>query len=75
MKRFCRDADVPYVCVHSLKTTAGNVLAEQGDSADRIAAHLSHESATTTMRHYVDGEAVQEAQRGRGLKIIAGGKG
>lgn len=75
MKRFCRDADVPYVCVHSLKDTAGAVLAEEGDAADRIAAHLSHESPTTTLRHYVDGEVIEERQRERGLKLIAGGKG
>lgn len=74
MERFCRDADVPYVCVHALKSTAGNVLAEDGDSADRIAAHLSHESSTTTTRHYVDGQAVEDARRGRGLAVIAGGK-
>lgn len=75
MKRFCRDADVPYVCVHSLKDTAGSVLAEQGDAADRIAEHLSHESPATTLRHYVDGAVVEEKQRERGLWVIAGGKG
>lgn len=74
MKRFCRDADVPYVCVHALKGTAGNVLADEGDAADRIAAHLSHESSMTTTRHYVDGEAVEAARRGRGFAVIAGGK-
>jgi integrase len=74
MKRFCPDADVPYVCVHSLKGTAGSILAEQGDAVDKIAAHLSHESAATTMRHYVDARAVEEAQLERGLSAIAGGR-
>ena len=37
LKRFCRDAGVPAVCVHALKGTAG-----------KIADHLSHESERTT---------------------------
>lgn len=75
MERFCRDADVPYVCVHSLKGTAGSILAEDGELGNRIAGHLSQLSAKTTTRHYVDGEVIEQAQRGRGLKVIAGGKG
>jgi hypothetical protein len=51
------------------------VLAEQGDAADRIAEHLSHESPTTTLKHYVDAGIVEEKRRERGLTVIAGGRG
>lgn len=74
MTRHCLAAGVPYVCPHALKGIAGSMAAEMGDTADRIAAHLSHEETTTTMQHYVQPAAVEAAQLERALKVMQGGK-
>lgn len=74
MVRLCRAAGVRYVPPHALKGAAGTVLAETGELADRIADHLSHESSRTTERHYVAPGALDDAQLGRALTVIAGGK-
>jgi integrase len=74
MKRFCVAAGVPYICPHALKGTAGEILAENGASAELIVAHLSHEDGATTRRHYVAGESIDSAAAARGFAVIAGGK-
>lgn len=74
MDRFCAAAGVPRVPPHSLKGAAGTLAAEMGDTADRIADHLSHESKATTERHYVAPGALDDAQLERAFKVIAGGK-
>lgn len=74
MVRFCEDAGVPFVCPHALKGTAGNILAEDGELADKIMAHLSHSEKSTTTRHYVDGRAMESHQAGRAFEVIVGGK-
>lgn len=73
-KRVCAAAGVPYVPPHGLKGTAGSVLAEDGELADRIMLHLSHEKRSTTERHYVDADVIEAAQAQRGLAVIQGGK-
>jgi integrase len=72
--RIATKAGTPYVCPHGLKGTAGSILAETGELADRIADHLSHESASTSKRHYIQPGALEEAQQQRGLALIQGGK-
>lgn len=74
LEKFCAAAGVPRVVPHALKGTAGSLLAETGELADRIADHLSHEETGTTRRHYVAAGALEEAQAERALKVIAGGK-
>jgi len=75
MRRFCAAAGVPYVCPHALKGTAGNILAKRGELGNRIAEYLSHEDESTTFKHYVDREIVEQAERGRALTVIQGGRG
>jgi integrase len=75
MVKLCAGAGVPYVCPHALKGTAGTLLAETGEMADKIADHLSHERVSTTERHYVAAGAMAEAQTARALKVITGGRG
>lgn len=74
MVRFCKAADVPYVCPHALKGTAATLLAQTGELADRIADHLSHEEASTTAKHYVARGAIEQAQVTRAFAVIAGGR-
>lgn len=74
MARLCAGADVPFVCTHALKGTSGTLAAELGDTADRIAEHLSHEETTTQRRHYVAAGVAEEAQAARAFEVIAGGK-
>lgn len=75
VRRFCRDADVPRVCPHSLKGTAGSVLADTGEASNKIADHLSHESEDTTRRHYVRPGAMEDARRERGIDVITKDQG
>lgn len=74
MVRFCKAADVPYVCPHALKGTAATLLAQTGELADRIADHLSHEESSTTAKHYVAAGAIEQAQVTRAFAVIAGGR-
>lgn len=74
MKRFCKAAGVPYICPHGLKGTAGEILAENGATAEMIVAHLSHEDGATTRRHYVAGESIDSAAAARGFAVISGGR-
>jgi integrase len=75
LEKFCEAAGVPRVVPHALKGTAGTLLAEAGELADRIADHLSHEEVGTTRKHYVEAGVVEAAQAARALKVIAGGRG
>jgi hypothetical protein len=50
------------------------VLPEEGESAEAIARHLSHEHSSTTERHYVAPGAVEAAQAERAFAVISGGK-
>ena len=70
LKRFCRDAGVPYVCPHSLKGLAGSILATTGELADKIADHLSHEFSATSERHYIRPGVLDEAQLERGIEVF-----
>jgi integrase len=72
--RFCKDAEVPYVCPHGLKGTAGTLAADSGALADQVAEYLSHESSSTSEQHYVARGALTEAAAARGLAVIEGGK-
>jgi integrase len=74
LEKFCARAGVPRVVPHALKGTAGTLLAETGELADRIADHLSHEETGTTRRHYVAPGAIEAAQATRALTVITGGK-
>lgn len=72
--RFCKAAGLPYIPPHGLKGTAGSLLAETGELADRIADHLSHEDQSTTMQHYLAPGVVEEAQGERVFAVISGGR-
>lgn len=72
VEKLCAAAGVPRVVPHALKGTAGTVLAETGELADRIADHLSHEDAATTRGHYVDDAALRGARTARGAAAIMG---
>lgn len=73
-RRVCLEAGVPYVCPHGLKGTAGTLAIEAGALANEVADYLSHEKVSTTERHYVDASAISEAQQGRVLNVIQGGR-
>lgn len=73
MVRFCKAADVPYVCPHALKGTAATLLAQTGELADRIADDLSHEEASTTAKHYVARGAIEQAQVARKTERLTTG--
>ncbi len=73
MSRFCEAAGVPYVCPHALKGTAGSILAKRGALGNQIFEYLSHEEGATTKRHYVPGDAIEQAETRAGLALIMGG--
>jgi integrase len=74
MHRLSAAAGVPYVCPHGLKGTGGTILAEDGELAERIQKHLSHEDIRTSERHYIASGALEQAQADRVLQVIEGGK-
>jgi integrase len=71
LDKLAKAAGVPRVVPHSLKGVSGSVLAETGESSERVADHLSHESEAVTRAHYVQGDALDTARMNRGIRAIS----
>lgn len=69
-RRFCMEARLPYVCPHGLKGTAAALLVETGQSAEAIAAHLSHENPYITEQHYLVPGVLDSARVNRSLEVL-----
>lgn len=69
-RKLCKEAGVPYVCPHGLKGTAGSLLAETGELADKIADHLSHETSAITERHYITPGIIDGVQASRAIEVL-----
>jgi integrase len=74
VRRLCLAAKVPVVCAHGLRGTHASLAEAAGTSSQVVAATLGHESVKTTHGHYTRPDAVANAQQGRVLAVIQGGR-
>jgi integrase len=69
-KRLCKLAGVPLVTAHSLRGMHATLAAEQGSTAEQIAATLGHGSTQVTHAHYIRPGAMDNAEMERALKVL-----
>ncbi len=62
VKRLCRTAGTPLTCPHGLRATWASAAVTGGATVEAVAATMGHSSTRVTLRHYVERDAVVNAQ-------------
>jgi integrase len=62
VKRLCRAAGTPITCPHGLRATWASAAVTGGATVEAVAATMGHSSTRVTLRHYVERDAVVNAQ-------------
>lgn len=75
VQRICAAAGVPKVSAHGMRGAHGTLAIQAGATSHLVAAALGHESTTTTEQSYTKREALEEAKRVRGMRVLQGGRG
>src|SRR5205814_4834774 len=65
LHKFCKLADVPIVCPHSLRGLHSSLAVEGGATSAIVAAALGHGSDAITLKHYIAPSAVAAARSSR----------
>lgn len=74
VRRVCDAAKVPRVCPHGLRGTFSTLGMQEGLAVQAVQVALGHESASTTLRHYVANGVAEAAQAQRAFAVISGGR-
>jgi integrase len=67
---FCDEAEIPRVCVHSLRGLHATLAPEAGVSSHAVASALGHTSAAVTHAHYVQPGTTQRMSTKRVTKTL-----
>ena len=62
LRLFCRRAQVPQVCPHSLRGLHASLALQAGATGEMVAQALGHGSFQVTARHYATAESVMESR-------------
>jgi integrase len=73
VKRLCKAAGVPVVCVHGLRGTWATMATDAGTAAHVVARELGHTNPEVTRQHYTKRGATERAKARRVLKVVEGG--
>ena len=65
LRQFCRRAEVPLVCPHSLRGLHATLALEAGATGEMVAQALGHGSFQVTARHYATAESVAGSRAAR----------
>ena len=65
LRLFCRQAQVPQVCPHSLRGLHASLALEAGATGEIVAQALGHGSFQVTARHYATPESVVSSRAAR----------
>lgn len=65
VRRICLLAQVPLICIHSLRGLYATLAVESGSMSDAVAASLGHGSFAITERHYAAPASVHNAKTAR----------
>lgn len=72
VRRICKLAQVPAICVHSLRGLYATLAVESGAVSDAVAASLGHGSFAITARHYAAPTSVHNAKTARVARLLEG---
>lgn len=74
VNRICELAGVPVVTAHGMRGTFATVALDEGISLHRASRSMGHASTKVTARSYAKPEAVEQARRRAGFKVLKGGR-
>ncbi len=69
---FCKRAEVPRVCPHSLRGLHSSLAVQAGATCALVAQALGHGSDTVTKRHYIAASALDSARSARVASALLG---
>lgn len=69
--RICKEADVPRVCVHSLRGLWATAGVRSGAVSHAVAATLGHGSFEVTSKHYVQPGTLENSRTSRLVELLA----
>ena len=72
VRRICKLAQVPIICIHSLRGLYATLAVESGAVSDAVAASLGHGSFAITERHYAAPASVHNAKTARVALLLDG---
>ncbi len=72
LAKFCRMADLPIVCPHSLRGLHSSLAVQAGASSSFVARALGHGSDEVTKRHYITESAMDSARTTRVSEALLG---
>ncbi len=72
LKKYCRQADLPVVCPHSLRGLHSTLAVQAGASSSYVARALGHGSDEVTKRHYISESALDAARSARVCETLRG---
>ena len=71
MRDLCEEAEVPMVCLHSLRGLHATLATEAGATSHAVAGALGHSTPAVTHAHYIDGSARRRANSKRVVNKLA----
>ena len=75
VKKYCRRAELPRVCPHSLRGLHSSLAVSAGCTSGSVASALGHGSFAVTAKHYVDRDALRNSSVRRVTDTLAGEDG
>ena len=72
LTKYCKQADLPTVCPHSLRGLHSSLAVQAGASSSYVARALGHGSDEVTKRHYISESAMDSARSARVSEALAG---
>lgn len=70
--RFCKVSGIPVVCAHSLRGVASTAPVGAGVEVEAVASLLGHESSRIARQSYTRPGTVEQAERERTQRVLAG---
>jgi integrase len=70
MRRLCDEAEIPMVCVHSLRGLHATLATEAGATSHAVAGALGHSTPAVTHAHYIDSSAKRRASSKRVVSVL-----
>ena len=72
LTKYCREAELPVVCPHSLRGLHSSLAVQAGASPSYVARALGHGSDEVTKRHYISESAMDAARSARVTEALLG---
>lgn len=74
LQKYCKQAGVPVVCLHSLRGQWASIAVGSGALSHVVARELGHASFTVTKAHYATPESISAAEQAKRLEVLQRGR-